>query len=54
MNNLSYSENKIAQGVQGKDYEKVQSAFKYEMDGNHETVINLWIEILGEDFQKYG
>lgn len=54
LNALSYSEKQDNARRAKNDSEKAQQAWEYEKAGNHETAINLWREIFGEDFPRYG
>ena len=54
LNALSYSEKQDNARRAKRDSDKAQQAWEYERAGNHETAINLWREIFGEDFPKYG
>lgn len=54
LNELSYSEKQDNARRAKNDSDKAQRAWEYEKDGDHETAINLWREILGADFPQYG
>ena len=54
LNELSYSEKQDNARRARKDSDKAQQAWEYEKNGDHETAINLWREIFGEEFPQYG
>jgi hypothetical protein len=37
-----------------QDKDKADEAWEHERKENHETAINLWREVFGEEFPKYG
>ena len=54
INNLTYEEKQKIHIRAYNDYRKAQCAIEAEVDGNYKKSINIWREIFGDDFPKYG
>jgi hypothetical protein len=54
LNSLDWSQRCACRERALQDKEKAERAGRYEQNGEQETAINLWREVFGEDFPKYG
>ena len=54
LNTLNDEERRACSDRAYVDFEKACEAFEYKQNGQHESAINLWREIFGEDFPQYG
>ena len=54
LNSLDWSQRCACRERALQDKEKAERAGRYEQNGEQETAINLWREVFGEEFPKYG